>query len=523
MLASTVVSFIVFCLVSLLATIIVIRFSLPIRLLSGLNVYLLPSTNQNQAAAASSSKSRSKKKGGGSQWDSSPSSMMKVVLQESHIISRKYFKEFDESILFAAIGLLTILAREILLAVMPSVQNQIPSSSPNSSDSVGDTPPPADSVTTTPFSEQLHLLADTTSFVPFLLLAVSSWRLLRNWAVVTFHPSTTRTNDYIQCGVAGAISLLILSLILFTLPAHVLLFDFDSAAIHICKSATAQLTSRGVLKPGSQQLDLPSWVLKVIVSVAGSLLSALSLPAALRFVRNFVIATSHRHWDGEVFQRRPLTQALWSVAFLLPVLCVPFWITPMVAVFFSTEPLSVEDLHTRISPFSASSTPLAFGGEFGILLALQFSLLLLSSLSRLLLARPAIQTYLSAGTVYWYQIIHGNASLPPSTTTTVIQARLQVGLDARPLTHCQGPIVISQLPVTTCYTSLVLSHSSRPCLPTTPPHTFCLHVLLRFPRVYACARLCSLLQFAVFCYHCPVSTCSPTYSLKVMPTVQALH
>ena len=436
MLAATVVSFIVFCLVSLLATIIVIRLSLPIRLLSGLNVYLLPSTNQNQAttAAAQTSKSKSKKKSGGSQWDSSPSSMMKVVLQESHIISRKYFKEFDESILFVAIGLLTIFARENLLAIMPPVQNQIPTPSSGSSaaaDSASETPPSLDSVTTpasgVPFAEQLNLLADSTSFVPFLLLAVSTWRLLRNWAVVTFHPSTTRTNDYIQCGVAGAISLLLLSLLLFSLPAHCLLFDFDSAAVHISKSATAQLTSRGVLKPDSQGLDLPSWALKLFLSIAGSLLSALSLPAALRFVRNFVIATSHRHWDGEVFQRTPLTQALWSVAFLLPVLCVPFWITPMVAVFFSSEYPSAEDLHARISPFSAPATPFEFGGGLGFLFVLQFSLLLLSSISRLLLTRPAIQTYLSAGTVYWYQIIHANASLPPSTTTTVIQARLQVG------------------------------------------------------------------------------------------------
>ncbi|CAI5467016.1 unnamed protein product, partial [Closterium sp. Yama58-4] len=332
-------SVVYYSVVCLITSVLVVRYGFPVRLLRHLQVYVL--TDQNAGVPMSSisngqGKNRGRRKSNEPEADESSGKMMRILVQEGHLYSRKFFREFDETILFACIGIMAVFSREILSVLEIYLQR-----SGMFANQQGQQQQTADPNTP---KQNLHssstglFLMDHGGMIPLLLAAVAMWKIIRNWASVEWDRGTTRSSDFTQCALAGIASCLITGFLLFVLPASLTGFDFDSVAEKAGVTITNHFKSKGLAKDTIPEFIIPPTFIKTSLVLFSGVIGALCLPAAIRFVRCFYLSTSQQPWDTGIIHQGFWSSLLWNVSFLLPVLAAALWFRPLAEVF---EPVVV--------------------------------------------------------------------------------------------------------------------------------------------------------------------------------------
>ncbi|GJP31092.1 hypothetical protein CLOM_g6593 [Closterium sp. NIES-68] len=438
-------SVIYYSVVCLVTSFLVVRFGFPVRLLRHLQVYVLTDQNAGvpmSAASNGSGRSKGRKKNNEPEFDESSGKMMRILVQEGHLYSRKFFREFDETILFACIGIMAVFSREILTVIEMYVEGSgfFTNQQNQQQQQSGDQSTPKQNLSSS--STGLFLM-DHGGMIPLLLAAVALWKIVRNWASVEWDRSTTRSADFTQCLLAGIASCLITGFILFALPPSLTGFDFDSVAQKAGVTITNHFKSKGLAKENIPEFIIPPTFIKTSLVLFSGVIGALSLPAAIRFVRCFYLSTSQQPWDTGIIHQGFWSALLWNVSFVLPVLAAALWIRPLTEVF---EPVvafrgvgsgavtggggaGAVPAGSLGAASAANATTAAavgvctlphlgsyFGSLFGASVTgpcsglpiawFQVAAILLSGISRLLLLRIAVQSHLNTALVYWYDQLH---------------------------------------------------------------------------------------------------------------------
>ncbi|KAH7301048.1 hypothetical protein KP509_23G009900 [Ceratopteris richardii] len=324
-------------------------------------------------------------------WEESSSQIYRLTLSNTHLTGRLYFAEYNEMVMYAAIGIANILANQGLLYASHVLRMGI--------DEKG----------------------GRYDVVPFLMGWFAVVKVLWLLAQASWHGSATSILEVSWSFLVGLAGFIVaLCLLLF---ASSCIFDYGMETLFSISM------KQPVPSVGNERQDLGFFMLSptltkvIIAAIAGFIIGILVTPSH-RTARSFWLGTDQLQWNIPMTKQGVIARFLLYVNIALPLFASVLWIKPMVSLLVTTK------VSKQAGPYQGQSSG-AEGNTGGVqfwgslvlplpsdvwtqdflipsevFIKFQFWLLFVSGLLHLALFRVHVQTYLNEALIVWYESLH---------------------------------------------------------------------------------------------------------------------
>ncbi|EFJ28847.1 hypothetical protein SELMODRAFT_440915 [Selaginella moellendorffii] len=341
--------------------------------LFGSHAYLLPDDpadgNPGSRAGSDDNRKSSRKKNSREKfvWNEGGSEILRVTIGDSYLENTRYYPEYDRAVLYAALPVSLLVAREFFSFQSSGSENG-GSSSSNSSD----------------------------GFIPVIATTFCVLKLLHTLSKVSWDKHSSRNSEWVlSCGV-GLLGFILASIFLFVVPSEIIDFRLEQAV------AGAGIDKRSFT------------AIRLAIAFGAAWLTGLFLGPVLKYVRSFWIGTNQLGCDISVIKTSVWSQFLLNLGIVLPVVSTLLWLKPMADLFIRLpEKNSIDHGSTgwqwqRRSLFEGKDWAGSVGFSPETFQDLKFVGMILTGVIQLLLLRINVQAYLNLGVLAWYESLHGS-------------------------------------------------------------------------------------------------------------------
>ncbi|KAL3685264.1 hypothetical protein R1sor_003286 [Riccia sorocarpa] len=412
-------------------------YRISVSLLRGLHAYLLPEggdkeetagKGKKRLAAGAGGRQRKGKKESKEVWDESGAQILRIDLADAQLETRRYFQEYDESVIYTVLGLTNFAAREILQFSATALQAR--------------------------HEWAKHLMPDDR--ITFIVGAFTTYKLFRLLSRVGFDPRLGKNSERLVSWTVGVVGFFVAYILLALVPPSVIDFGIDGEVADAAKVARTFMQKKG-LENMSLDFALSPDFVKTFLAVCAGIISALVFGSCLRNMKNYWVGTDHLLSKIAVLKRAPLIGDFLNLSLLLPPVLSMMWFTPMAQRFIipdtgnkpPTSGATCEGLDSQSCGQSNGFSILDLGsklknalsllggiwrgvvardyewvGDFGVTeetfsQILLWGLFLLGCL-QICLFRVNLQSYNNGAVLFWYKGLHQSKVYNPE----VIRARI---------------------------------------------------------------------------------------------------
>lgn len=314
-------------------------------------------------------------------WEEGSSQIYRLTLSHSHLMGRLYFAEYDEVVVFTAVGLGILVAHEGLSYI----------------------------------SHSLHTVTDEQvrkfDIVPFLMGLFAVYKIVRLLAQVGWQTSTSRASELILSIAVGFVGFIVALCILFFPSSSIL--DIGLESLFACATISASDSKR------QTGLFMSSPTLaRVLIAIIAGLLAGILVAPTHRIVRSFWLGTDQLQWNIPMAKWGAVVRVLLYLNVALPLFASMIWIKPMGELFVTSKSsqgqgLDAEDKMIGVQfwgklllPAPSDDWAEDFGLSRNLFAKVQFWGLLMAGLLHVCLFRVNVQTYLNEAIIVWYEGLH---------------------------------------------------------------------------------------------------------------------
>ncbi|KAL2653395.1 hypothetical protein R1flu_021523 [Riccia fluitans] len=430
-------SVVVLVLVLVLTGFFATAYRISVTLLRGLHAYFLPKDGEKEETAGkgkkrlpagADGKQRKGKKESRELWDEAGAQILRIDLAEAQLETRKYFQEYDESVIYTVLGLTNFATREILQFVASSLQTR--------------------------HDWAQYLVPDDR--ITFMVGAFTAYKLFRVLARVGFDPRLGKSSERLLNWTVGFVGFFLAYILLVMLPPSVIDFGIDGAVSDAAKVARTFMQKKGIENMLLVSALSPDPV-KTILAICAGIISGLIFGSCLRNVKNYWVGTDRLLWKIAVLKRGSLVGDFLNLSLLLPPVLSLMWFTPMAQKFIlpdtgnklSTSGTSCDELGDRSCGQSGGFSFLELGSKLQDALSMLGAIgrgvlardyewagdvgvaeetfsrirlwgLFLLGFLQICLSRVNLQSYCNGAVLFWYKGLHQSKVYSPE----VIRARI---------------------------------------------------------------------------------------------------